>query len=296
MLREIFRLRNEFEGLLAREGEDAELVSSLRRRGYSEGFITYFIVPLASSLWSTDPVKMQGFPLKTFVRFFQNHGFLHVRQPIEWRTIKRGSRQYVDRLTAPFRDRIRLRCAATEIRRRRDGVDVALSDGTTASFDHVVLATHSDQALALLADPTPEESNVLGVIPYQENETVLHTDTRLLPSRRVLWASWNYSIPSRPAPKATITYDMNILQSIPAPVEFCVSLNQTETIDPARVIERYTYHHPLYTPAAPAAQRRHAEISGKNRTHYCGAYWGYGFHEDGVRSALDACKFFGGSL
>jgi predicted NAD/FAD-binding protein len=168
--------------------------------------------------------------------------------------------------------------------------------GNPASFDHVVIATHSDQALDMLANPSPAEREILGAIPYQENLTVLHTDSSILPKHRHLWSSWNYLIPAEESRRAVITYDMNILQTISAPVEFCVTLNRPESIARKKVIETFVYHHPIYRRNAPQAQQKHGEISGRNRTHYCGAYWGYGFHEDGVNSALAACKFFGKGL
>jgi predicted NAD/FAD-binding protein len=180
--------------------------------------------------------------------------------------------------------------------RNPDKVLVQLDHEVVEPFDHVVLAVHSDQALALLNDPTPAEREILGAIPYQEHLTMLHTDTGILPERRRIWSSWNYLIPKEERTKPIITYDMNILQTLEAPEEFCVTLNRPEGIAPDKIIGTYNYHHPVYTTAAPDAQKRHREISGVNRTHYAGAYWGYGFHEDGVNGALAACSFFGKSL
>ena len=173
---------------------------------------------------------------------------------------------------------------------------MCLDGGIVEPFDHVVLAVHSDQALAMLSDPTPAEREILGAIPYQENLTILHTDTRILPHRRRIWSSWNYCIPREQLNRAVITYDMSILQSLRGPEEFLVTLNRPEVIARDRIIGTYDYHHPVYTTAAPAAQERHGEISGVNRTHYAGAYWGYGFHEDGVNGALAACSYFGKRL
>lgn len=296
MVRDILRLRREFARLLGESGDERPLLPYLRSRGYSKRFIDFFLVPMASAIWSAAPGSVEDFPLRTFARFFVNHGILEVKNPFEWKVITGGSARYVEKLTAPFRERIRLSTPVRSVRRHPDRVEIRTTLGTTEQFDHVVLACHSDQALELLADPTPQEREVLGAIPYQENLAVLHTDTSLLPKRRKLWSSWNYLIPRQGSGSAVITYDMNILQSIVAPMEFCVTLNVEHAIDEGRTIGRYVYNHPQFTLAAPAAQQRHSEISGRNRTHYCGAYWSYGFHEDGVKSALAACRYYGKGL
>jgi predicted NAD/FAD-binding protein len=296
MIREIFRFQREFGRLLNEERQAESLVSYLISRGYSRRFVDYFIIPLGSSLWSTDPKRIHDFPLATFVRFFDNHGFLRIKNPFEWKVIQGGSARYVEKLVEPYKDKVRTGTPVRAVTRNPDKILVQLDHGAVESFDHVVLAVHSDQALALLSDPTPAEQEILGAIPYQENLTMLHTDTRILPERRRIWSSWNYLIPKEERTKPVITYDMNILQTLQAPEEFCVTLNRPEGIAPERIIGTYSYHHPVYTTAAPDAQRRHGEISGVNRTHYAGAYWGYGFHEDGVNGALAACSFFGKSL
>jgi predicted NAD/FAD-binding protein len=293
MLLDIFRFRREFASILDAGGEERPLLPYLRSRGYSRRFLDHFIVPLASSLWSAPPGAVEEFPLQTLVRFFRNHGFLNVRNPFPWKVIRGGSRQYVHPLTQPFADRLRLGAPVVAVRRFPDRVELEVAGAGPLAFEHVVLATHSDQALALLDDPSEAEREVLGAIPYQENRTTLHIDARQLPERERLWAAWNYRIPRNEGRRAVLTYDMNILQSLAAPEEFCVTLNRAEAVDRTKVLGEWTYHHPVYTPAAPAAQARHAEISGENRTHYCGAYWGYGFHEDGVKSALAACRWFG---
>lgn len=296
MVWDILQLRREFGRLLAEVSDERPLVPYLRSRGYSKRFIDFFLVPMAAAIWSADPGSVEEFPLRTFARFFVHHGILEVKNPFEWKVITGGSARYVEKLTASFRERIRLSTPVRSVRRHPDRVEVRTAGGTTEQFDHVVLACHSDQALELLADPTPQEREVLGAIPYQENLAVLHTDTSILPERRKLWSSWNYLIPRKGSGRAVLTYDMNILQSIAAPMEFCVTMNGEHAIDAGRTIGRYVYHHPQYTLAAPAAQQRHGEVSGRHRTHYCGAYWSYGFHEDGVKSALAACRFFGKGL
>jgi predicted NAD/FAD-binding protein len=296
MILEIFRFRREFSSLLDKENRIEVLVPYLRSQGYSHRFIDYFIVPLGSSLWSTDPKKIDDFPLATFVRFFENHGFLKIRNSFEWKVIKGGSARYVDKLIGLLREKIRLSTPVRTVIRNSEKVEVHLDGGAVENFDHCVLAVHSDQALALLRDPTPQEREILGAISYQGNLTMLHTDAGILPKRRRIWSSWNYCIPKEEISRPVITYDMNILQGLDAPEEFCVTLNRPEAINPERIIGSYDYHHPVYTTAAPAAQKRHGEISGADRIHFAGAYWGYGFHEDGVNGALAACAYFGKSL
>jgi predicted NAD/FAD-binding protein len=182
------------------------------------------------------------------------------------------------------------------VTRSPDTVNIKTVDGRVDNFDHVVIAAHSDQALSMLADPSATERDILGRIGYQENQVVLHTDTSVLPSKRMAWASWNYLTPERSSDRVALTYNMNMLQNLNATETFCVSLNIGERIDPAKVIRHFVYHHPIYTPDSLAARRRYAEISGENRTSFCGAYWGYGFHEDGVNSALAVCRAFGKDL
>jgi len=296
MVLDILRLRRDFNRMVAEAGDEQPLVPYLRSRGYSKRFIDFFLIPMAAAIWSADPGRVEDFPLRTFARFFVNHGILEVRNPFEWKVIAGGSARYVERLTASFRERIRLRTPVRSVRRHPDHVEVALASGTTERFDHVVLGCHSDQALALLTDATPTEREVLAAMPYQENLAVLHADTSVLPERKTLWSSWNYLIPRGAEDRAVLTYDMNILQTLAAPVEFCVTLNRPGAIAEGMKFGSYQYHHPQYTLATPAAQQRQGEISGRNRTHYCGAYWSYGFHEDGVKSALAACRYFGATF
>ena len=295
MLRDVGRFKRRSPELLDAD-DNLTLGRHLDTGGYSREFVDYFIIPMAAAIWSADPEKLRDFPASTFVRFFTNHGFLNLGGQPHWLTVEGGSRSYVEAVIEPFRDRIRLSCPVRSVRRRPDGVDVQPQVGPVDQFDHVVIATHSDQALGMLADPSPAERGILGSIPYKQNHCVLHTDTALLPKRRKVWASWNYHLPSRPHPVATLTYDMSILQSIKAPAELCETLNRSDLIDPAKVLMAMDYAHPAYNVDAIQAQRRRSEISGVNRTHYCGAYWGYGFHEDGVNSALAVGRDFGKTL
>jgi len=296
MVLDIFRFRRRATRILGKKGDDTALGDYLKAEGYSKAFIHDFIIPMGAAIWSADPGQFWNFPARFFVRFFDNHGFLKVMDQPQWLVIRGGSRNYVHELTREFRDRIRLSCAVKKVTRHEDRVEIAHVGGGPEHFDHVVMATHSDQALALLADPSEEEARILGAMPYQENMTVLHTDETVLPKKRVCWASWNYHVPKAHTGRVAVTYDMNILQSLKAPVEFCVSLNHPGGIDPARVIDQMVYDHPVYTSQSLKAQKDHEEINGVNRTSFCGAYWGFGFHEDGVKSALAVCQRFGKTL
>lgn len=291
MLRDIARFNEEAPSLLDQDGDEPALGEYLDRGRYGQTFRDYYILPMGAAIWSTDPDRMLDFPARLFVRFFMNHGLLSITDRPVWRVIKGGSRSYVERLVEPFADRIRLNSPVLGVTRTETHVDVHLSDGTEA-FDALFLACHSDQALRMLSDPTAAEREVLSAIPYQPNEAVLHTDTRLLPRRRLAWAAWNYLMPGGPGGKVSLTYNMNILQGLNAPQTLCVTLNDAGRIDPATVIARMTYHHPLFTTEGAAAQQRHREINGTGRTYYCGAWWRNGFHEDGVVSALNALDHF----
>lgn len=269
----------------------------LERHGFSRSFIERLIVPQVSAVWSADPRQMDTFPVRFMAEFFANHGMLGFRDRPAWSTIRGGSARYVDALSAPFRERIRLNTPVHAISRSADHVSVTAAGSEPDRYEQVVIATHSDQALAMLCDPSPLESELLGAIPYQPNEAVLHTDSTLLPRRRAARAAWNFHLLAEPKPLSTVTYYMNHLQRLRAREDYCVTLNRTEAIDPGKIIRTIPYSHPVYTPAGLAAQARHAEISRLDtRTHYCGAYWGWGFHEDGVRSALGACEPFAVSL
>jgi len=298
MVADLARFNRSARALLALEdaGRGPSLGEWLERQRFSRAFIDRLIVPQASAVWSADPGQMWTFPARFLAEFFDHHGMLGFRGRPRWRVIAGGSRRYVDALTAPFADRIRLHTPVDAITRGPGEVLVRARGGEPEAFDEVVLATHSDQALTVLQDASPREREVLGAIPYQENEAVLHTDVRLLPRRRRAWASWNYHLQPEPAGRATVTYHMNRLQALRAEREFCVTLNRTEAIDPAHVIREISYAHPVYTGSGVEAQRRFEEISGWRRTHFCGAYWGWGFHEDGVRSALRVAERLGGRL
>lgn len=292
MIREILRFNRQATKLLESNDDSLTLGRYLQQQRYSGEFIDHYLIPMGAAIWSTDPASMLEFPAGYLVRFFHNHGMLSVDERPTWRVIRGGSREYVKRLTAPFHHRIRLDRPVTAVRRMPGHVEIEIKGGPPQRFDVVFIAAHSDEALRLLADPSDLEQEVLGAIPYQENEVVLHTDTSLLPKRPLAWAAWNYNVPAQPARHVAVTYNMNILQGIDAPATFCVTLNRTDDIDPRRIVKRLTYHHPLFTRAGVAAQRRQSEVNGANRTFYCGAYWRFGFHEDGVVSALNALEHF----
>jgi uncharacterized protein len=305
MLRDLVRFNGELRALLAGEArpeaERESLHEFLARHRFSSTFIERLIVPQAAAVWSADPAQMHSFPVRFLAEFFHNHGMLGFRDRPHWSTIRGGSARYVEALLAPFRERIRLSTPVLGVRRGAEHVEIESTarDGTAQleRFDQVVIATHSDQALALLRDATERERALLGSLPYQRNEAVLHTDARLLPRRRIVRSAWNYHLLARPRPLPTVTYWMNHLQRLRARQQFCVTLNRSEAIEPGAILRRIDYAHPVFTPDGLLAQSRRLEISGlSHRTHYCGAYWGWGFHEDGVRSAVEACKPFGVTL
>jgi len=292
MIKDILRFNRRAMALLDADDETLSLGEYLERDGYSRYFIDHYIIPMGAAIWSSRPIDMLHFPARFFVEFFANHGFLSVNERPTWRVIRGGSREYVNRLTAPYAGRIRLNTPVAGIQRQRNHVIVRLANGTLESFDQVFIACHSDQALKLLSDPSREEREILGSIQYQSNEGLLHTDTRLMPKRALAWAAWNYHLPIEQYERVTVTYNMNILQSLAAPVQFMLTLNRSGDVDASKVLGRFGYEHPVYTTAGVAAQKRRAEISGPRRTYYCGAYWSYGFHEDGVKSALAAVDEF----
>ncbi len=293
MLRDWRRFNREAQALIGTNGTSPSLGSWLEENGFSRHFIERLIVPQASAVWSADPEQMWSFPASFMAEFFDNHGMYSLRSRPNWRTVSGGSRSYVEAISAPWRDRVRLGAAVRRIQRLPGRVRIEADGCESEDFDEVVIATHSDQALAMLADPSEAERELLRAIPYQRNEAVLHTDTTLLPRRRTAWASWNFHLAAAPAGKSTVTYWMNNLQRLRADREYLVTLNRGDAIDPAKVLHRVEYDHPVYTKEGVRAQSMHAEISGVRRTHYCGAYWGWGFHEDGVRSAIRACQLVG---
>jgi predicted NAD/FAD-binding protein len=292
MIRDILRFNRESRELITNSDTELTLGRYLADNNYGRLFVNNYIIPMGAAIWSTDPGQMLDFPACHFVRFFANHGLLNIKHRPQWRVIAGGSREYVGKLVAPFRERIRLNEAVLAIKRLPTHVELRTSSGARERYDHVFIASHSDQALNMLSEPTQLEQQVLGAIPYQHNDVVLHTDTSLLPKSRRTWAAWNYLRKRGDSGQVTVTYNMNILQKLQSDTTFCVTLNDTHSIDPDRILQRIHYQHPVFTSAGVAAQQRQQEINGRQRTWYCGAYWRNGFHEDGVVSALNALQDF----
>jgi len=292
MIRDVLRFEREAPKVLEQGASPVSLGEFLKTGNYSSEFIEHYIIPMGAAIWSAQPAGMLEMPAMFFVRFFINHGLLSVSDRPTWRVIEGGSNRYVEKLVEAHRDRIHLNAPVQSIRRHATHVELKVKDTEPQKFDHVFLACHSDQALRMLKDPSTTEREVLGAIKYQSNEAVLHTDTSLMPRTRLAWAAWNYHILAEQRDRVALTYNMNILQGLDAPEQFCVTLNNSDRINPDRVIETIEYSHPVFTQQATSAQSRHQEINGSNRTFYCGAYWRYGFHEDGVLSALVALEHF----
>ncbi|MGB1382374.1 MAG: NAD(P)/FAD-dependent oxidoreductase [Porticoccaceae bacterium] len=290
MILDILRFNREATDLLQDSSDDISLGDYVEQHKYSQVFINYYLVPMAAAVWSADLKLMYEFPARYLVRFFHNHGLLSVNDRPDWYVIKGGSKTYAQALTRPFRDKIKLSTPVTQVERTDNGVIVTSDDGKV-HYDAVFFACHSDQALRMIHKPSDSEKQVLGAIKYQDNEVLLHTDASVMPRRKSAWAAWNYHLLDGDQSRVPVTYNMNILQSLNCEDQFCVTLNNSDAIDPSKVLKRLNYHHPIYTRESVAAQARHAEING-NRFYFCGAYWRYGFHEDGVVSALDAVKQF----
>lgn len=261
--------------------------------GVGSRFVDQYLVPMASAIWSSSPQAILDFPADFMIGFFANHGLMQLRDRPQWRTIVGGSRNYVEALLEPIRENIRLQTPIACVTRTEHDVSVVPVDGPCERFDEVVFASHADQVLGMLADSTRSERQILRAFPYQPNEAVLHTDTRQLPSRHRAWASWNYHVSAGENRSAAVTYDLSRLQNHDSQVPLLLTLNPSDEIDPTKILRTFSYRHPAYSRESIWAQRRFKEISGRNRTHFCGAYWGYGFHEDGVNSALAVAEHFG---
>ena len=298
MVREILRFNKETRADLEAGNINNEetLGEYLNRNGYSRYFRNYYIVPMGAAIWSAPEIVLEQFPIRFFLQFFNNHGMLSVDDRPTWRVISGGSAQYVKKMMERLGDGMHLNSPVDRVVRHEDGVTVTVR-GEEHHFDQVIFGCHSDQALAMLADATDKERDILGAMAYQNNDVVLHTDSSVLPDNRRAWAAWNYFIPTHSTEPVSVTYNMNILQNFhDAPETFCVTLNRSRDIDPEKVIKRFEYAHPVFTLDAVAAQERYDEIGNRNRTHFCGAYWFNGFHEDGVRSALRVTEAFGVEL
>ena len=289
MLRDLARFYREAPALLHHDDTGPTLGEYLQSGGYGAAFRDEHLVPMASALWSSPPRDILAFPARYLVQFMTNHHMLTLGARSPWRVVTGGSATYVDALRRRWRVQERVSTPVQAVLRRQDAVDVITRSGAER-FDHAVMACHSDDALRLLHDADERERQVLGAIRYQSNDTVLHTDARLLPRHRKAWAAWNAHVPSDPAAPCTVSYCMNLLQGVQSPEPFIVTLNRSEAIDPGRVLRRMRYRHPVYDHAMVAAQRRRHEIQGRRHTWFAGAYWGWGFHEDGIRSARDVVE------
>jgi predicted NAD/FAD-binding protein len=298
MIKDILRFNKEaprdLENGTARD--DITLGEYLKERHYSAVFIERYLIPMGAAIWSASTSVIQQFPLRFFIAFFKNHGLLSVNNRPQWRVIKGGSSAYLPPLIQSFNDNIRLNSPVVSVQRtRNDNVVVTTQAGNVEEYDQVVIACHSDQALAMLQDVDHNEQAILGAIAYKDNEVVLHTDDTLLPKNKKTWSSWNYKITDALIndEPPVLTYNMNILQGLDAPCTFCVTLNKTEEIDPKKILGVYHYSHPVFSVEVVAAQQRWQEINGQKNTWFCGAYWANGFHEDGVKSAVRVAKALG---
>jgi predicted NAD/FAD-binding protein len=293
MIADILRFNRESRWLLNTSNDTLTLGHYLEEHGYSRAFIDLYVLPMGRAIWSAEADAMLSFPARFFVDFFERHGFLNIDNRPQWQAVRGGSREYVRKLVAATRADFRVSTPIESVRRLPNEVAVRTRRGEVDHFDAIFLACHSDQALAMLSDASQAERDVLNAFPYAANEAILHTDMRLLPKRPLARAAWNYHALANPQQPVALTYDMNILQTLDSPTRFLVTLNHADAIDESKIIKRIAYHHPVYLPAGVAAQPRHREVNGPRRTYFCGAYWRYGFHEDGVVSAMRALEHFG---
>ena len=292
LVRDILRFNREARELLALEESGPTLSEYLRANRYGSAFRDEHLVPMTSALWSAPPLAALDFPAKYLIQFLENHEMLQVNGRAPWRVVKGGSARYVEALCERWNVNVRSGSAVSRVERTGAGVAITSASGTE-HFDQVVLACHSDQALNLLSDPSTRERDILGAIGYQPNRVILHTDASVMPRHRRAWAAWNAFIPAATASTCTVSYWMNLLQGIDSTEPLIVSLNPVQPIDPAKVLRTLDYAHPQYTHASVAARARKAQIQGERRTWYAGAYWGWGFHEDGMRSAVDVAEHLG---
>ncbi|MDB2373110.1 FAD-dependent oxidoreductase [Psychrosphaera haliotis] len=264
--------------------------------GFNDYFCQNYILPMAAAIWSSSLNQVKQFELSFFIRFFYNHGLLNIQDRPQWYVIPGGSKSYIKPLIKDFKDKIHLNANIQAVTRNSDGVELTFENNRTEQFDDVIFACHSDQALKLLSDPTENEKAILSAMPYVNNEVVLHTDKAMLPKRELAWASWNYLLSGDEDALASVTYNMNILQGLDVEPTFCVTLNKTDAINPEKIIRKFNYTHPVFSTESQKAQLQRDTICGKHNTHFAGAYWYNGFHEDGVRSGVDVAKRFGCEL
>ena len=297
MLKDILRFNRLAAKELSKVDETTTILSFLEKHKFSKPFVENYIIPMGAAIWSTAANKTTEMPAAFYIRFFKNHGLLQIFNRPQWFVIKGGSKSYVQKIIEGFQEKILLSKPVIKVERNPSEVKIYCEkEADPLFFDKVVFATHSDQALALLKDPSNDEKSVLEALPYQKNTAIVHTDVTLMPKIKKTWSSWNYLLSGDLSRPVTLTYNMNILQSLDAKPDFLVTLNSLNEIKPSKIIKKIDYSHPLFTVNGVHAQKKKNQISGQNNTYYCGAYWGNGFHEDGVNSALDVCKAFGVSL
>ncbi|MDC1450209.1 FAD-dependent oxidoreductase [Candidatus Thioglobus sp.] len=297
MLKDILRFNRISVAKLNNLNESTTIYEFLINHKFSKNFIEHYITPMGAAIWSTAAKKTTEMPAVFYIRFFKNHGLLQIFNRPQWFVIKGGSKAYIPKIIAGFKNKILLSTPVSKVIRSKNSVEVFYGkDFASHQFDKVIFATHSDQALALLEDPSEEEVKILGSLPYQKNVALLHTDSSILPKKKITWSSWNYLLSGDQSKPVTLTYNMNILQSLKSKTNFLVTLNSNGDVDTSKIIKTLVYHHPLFTVKGVKAQKEKNKISGVNNTFYCGAYWGNGFHEDGVNSALDVCSFFDKAL
>ena len=296
MVKDILRFNRDAKVFLNDSVEEITFGEFLKRGGYSKALKNNYALPMASAIWSAKSKVIENANFRFFAQFFENHGMLNVNDRPQWRVIKGGSKQYTLKLIEPFKNNIRINSPVDKIIRKNEGIEVVFNKQQKELYDRVIIATHSDQALKMIENPSHEEREILSAIPYQTNVAHLHWDCSVLPKQKNAWASWNYFKPNKLKDETTVTYYMNMLQSLNIPRNICVSLNIEEHIDPKKIYKKIIYQHPVFTSQAILAQKRHKEIDGVDKIHFCGAYWGSGFHEDGINSALSVCKAFGRSL
>ena len=294
MLKSILRFNKVSIKDLDKIDASTSLIEYLKSKRFSSYFIKYYIVPMAAAIWSTSPKMILKMPALFFIKFFNNHGLLQVKNRPQWWVIKNGSKQYVKKIINQFNGTINLNTPVIKVSRNENQVIIKTKTNSDV-FDAVIFATHSDQSLRLLQDYSDDEKNILSKIKYQKNTALIHTDTSILPKRKNAWSSWNYLL-NKDDDTVTLTYNMNILQSLNASKTYCVTINDCDLIDKDKIIKKINYEHPLFTKDTIESQNNKNLINGVNNTYFCGAYWGSGFHEDGVNSALDVCKKFGMEL
>lgn len=295
LIREILRFNKLCKASVSETSypESYTLGDFLTDNAFNQYFSEHYILPMGAAIWSSSLEQMELFQFRFFVQFFHNHGLLNIADRPQWYVIPKGSRSYLEPLCKPFSERIRVDSKIKGITRNNDKAQIIFHDDKIEEFDEVIIACHSDEALSLLKDASDDETRILSSMPYSSNSVVLHTDEKLLPKRKKAWASWNYQLSSDRGVPASVTYNMNILQGLTDEHTFCVTLNQKEAIEPSKILREFTYQHPIFSIESIAGQKQRSTICGQQHTHFAGAYWHNGFHEDGVRSAVEVARRFG---